>query len=161
MRPRLHRPGSPVFVQAVLWSARTGCPWRDPLAETEERNAVHAHRKRGARGQAIGRSCGGMTTTAMTDALGDIVGLRSVAGQTCTGFLADRAFDANRLRDALTAQGSPRRIRQISPKTFRWLCCADPIGIHVVNPVWELTRMKEPTSPSWKATRGTARQKAL
>ncbi|WP_152563624.1 hypothetical protein [Palleronia rufa] len=92
-----------------------------------------------------------------------MVGLRSVAGQTCTGFLADRAFDANRRRDALTGAGISPTISTDTPENvgIRWLCCKDRTEIHAVNPVWELIRMREPTSPSWKATNGTACLKAL
>ena len=73
--------------------------------------------KRGTQSQAIGRSRGGVTTkiTALADALGNLADFRLlprqahdlrgtaalIDGLACGQFLADRAFDANWVREAL------------------------------------------------------------
>lgn len=76
-----------------------------------------SRRKRGPQSQAIGRSRGGLTTKilATADALGNLIDFRLLPGQAhdlrgtkglieglaCDRLLADRAFDANWLRDML------------------------------------------------------------
>lgn len=100
----------------------------------------------GTQSQAIGRSRGGMTTKimALADALGNLIDFRLLPGQahdlrstavlikglTCGQFLADRAFDANWLREALTAAGiemviptkSNRRFpAEFDRDTYKWL----------------------------------------
>ena len=91
-------------------------------------------RKRGTQSQAIGRSRGGITSKimALTDALGNLTDFRLLPGQahdlrgtsalidglTCGQFLADRAFDANWLRDALTAAGIEAVIPPKSNRRF-------------------------------------------
>jgi transposase len=84
-------------------------------------------RKRGTQSQVIGGSRGGVTTkiTALADALGNLTDFRLLPGQahdlrgtaalivglTCGQFLTDRAFDANRVREAL----SEARIEAVIP----------------------------------------------
>ncbi len=110
---------------------------------------VHRHgqgAKPGTQSQAIGRSRGGITTKimALTDALGNLIDFRLLPGQahdlrgtaalieglTCDQFLADRAFDANWLREALTSAGiepvipplprSNRRFPAEFDRTYKW-----------------------------------------
>ena len=109
---------------------------------------VHRHgqgAKGGLKSQAIGRSRGGITTKimALTDALGNLIDFRLLPGQahdlrgtaalieglTCDQFLADRAFDANWLREALTSAGiepvippkSNRRFpAEFDRHTYKW-----------------------------------------
>jgi len=107
----LGKPGDPgrsgknnrLFVEAVLWIARTGSPWRDLPPTFGHWNSVYTRfrdwvkagvwkrlsppprtgRKRGTQSQAIGRSKGGMTTKilALTDALGNLVRFVLLPGQ--------------------------------------------------------------------------------
>ena len=102
-------------------------------------------RKRGTPGQAIGRSRGGVTTKilALADALGNLIDFRLLPGQAhdlrgtaalindlrCGQLLADRAFDANWLRDALTGAGiepvippkSNRRLpAELDREAYKW-----------------------------------------
>ena len=78
-------------------------------------------RKRGTQSQAIGRSRGGITSKimALTDALGNLIDFRLlprqaydlrgtaalIKGLTGGQLLADRAFDANWVREALAEAG--------------------------------------------------------
>lgn len=95
-------------------------------------------RKRGTQSQAIGRSRGGITTKilALTDALGHLVDFRLLPGQAhdlrgvpdlieelaADHLLADRAFDTDWLRDALTAHEIapviPTKRNRISPADY-------------------------------------------
>ena len=89
-------------------------------------------RKRGAQSQAIGRFRGGITSKimALTDALGNLIDFRLlprqaydlrgtaalIEGLTCGQLLADRAFDANWVREALAEAGI---VAVIPPKSNR------------------------------------------
>src|SRR5246127_2412749 len=113
------KPGDPgrsgkdnrLFVDAVIWMARTGAPWRDLSPFFGKRNSVGTHpscggrrfrsriahyrrnnhpgaptcgrRKRGVQEQAIGRSRGGLSTKIhiVVDALGNVLRLLYTAGQ--------------------------------------------------------------------------------
>ena len=77
----------------------------------------------GTLNQAIGRSCGGLTTkiAALVDGLGNLVrfvllpgqrhDLKSVddllAGIACEAFIGDKAFDAKALRERLAEESPP------------------------------------------------------
>ena len=99
----------------------------------------------GTQSQAIGRSRGGITTKimALADAFGTLTDFRLLPGQahdlrgaaalidglSCGQFLADRAFDANWLRDALTDAGiepviPPKSTRRFPAEfdrhTYKW-----------------------------------------
>lgn len=81
-----------------------------------------------------GRSRGGITTKilALTDALGNLISFRLMPGQahdlretaeliegvSCEMFLADRAFDANWLRENLVASG----IEPVIPPNLLMVC---------------------------------------
>src|SRR3546814_1226292 len=89
-------------------------------------------RKRGTRGQAIGRSKGGMTTKilALTDALGnlvrfvllpghrfDTVGMPPLIDGLCFGALiADKAFDSNAIIADLNERGAKIVLSQHPPR---------------------------------------------
>ena len=93
-----------------------------------------SERKRRTQNQAIGRSRGGVTTKIMvlTDALGNLIDLPLLPGQahdlrgtaalieglSCGKLLADRAFDANWLREMLAEAKSRSETIFISGKAF-------------------------------------------
>jgi hypothetical protein len=93
-----------------------------------------AGRKRGTQRQAIGRSRGSVTTKimALTDEPGSLIDVRLLPGQaqdlrgtaallegpTCGKLLADRAFDANRVRAALERAGIEAVIPPKSNRRF-------------------------------------------
>ena len=151
-----------MFVDAVLWIARAGAPWRDLPPEFGNWNSVFqrfrrwaergvgnassrrcrksglripdhrlhhrarppacGRRKRGAEDEAIGRSRGGLSTkiNAVVDALGNPLRFILTAGQKgdapqaaalIEGFpaevvMADTAYDADHLRQAIAAKGA-------------------------------------------------------
>ena len=92
-----------------------------------------SRRKRGTQNQAIGRSCGGLTTkiVALVDALGNLVRFVLLPGQAhdmkgvaplienvSFGFLlADKAFDADWLLDELDERGPVPSLRRSQPKS--------------------------------------------
>lgn len=89
--------------------------------EPSSRFTARARAQGGTQNQAIGRSRGGITTKilALTDAFGNLVDFQLLPGQAhdlrdvpeliedlaSSHLLADRAFDADWLRDALEAHG--------------------------------------------------------
>ena len=144
----LGKPGDPgrsgndnrLFVEAVLWIARTGSPWRDLPPSFGHWNSVFTRfrdwvkadiwkrLKRGTQSQAIGRSKGGMTTKilALTDALGNLVRFVLLPGQrfdtvgvpplidglAFDALIADKAFDSNAIIADLDARGTKVVISQ-------------------------------------------------
>ncbi len=100
---------------------------------------------------------------ALTDALGNLIDFRLLPGQahdlrgtgaiieglTCGQFLADRAFDANWLRDALTEQGIAPVIPPKSNRRFPAQFDRDTSKLRqlIENLFWKLKEYK------WIATR--------
>lgn len=133
-------------MEAMLWIARTGSPWRDLLAQEHDREAYAVDasyvrvrtRGRGGRDlQAIGRSRGGLTSKIhlLSDALGNPVrfvitgGERNDVTQTPAlippgrgaQVLCDRGYDAHWWRERLLAAGHHpvvpgRRNRCVQPE---------------------------------------------
>jgi transposase len=125
-------------LNGIFWALRSGAPWRDLPERSGPRTTCYNDGKKGGADHCLGRSRGGLTTKihVIVDAQGLPIRLGLTAGQTHDGqiadalldhldphtiVLADKAYDADRIRELIQNQGATPNIPPKSNR--RWKPC--------------------------------------